>query len=162
MKPGERIKELRITKDKNQKEFGEIIGYSDAYLSEIERGVKEPSMEFLKALEEKFDVSPAYILYGISKSRWDTIKRYFQSEEVPEESIQKLGSLLYSPEGDHQSGAVRQPEGEYLPTSTKKVLDNVKKILESGNETMIDALKANIKAFLEIVESKRYNSNKGD
>jgi len=52
---------------------------------------------------------------------------------------------------------------KFEPIETKKLLDNVKEILESENETMIDALKANIKAFLEAVRTnKKENENKGD
>ena len=49
-----------------------------------------------------------------------------------------------------------------LPDSTKKLLDNVVEILESGNEVMIDALKANVKAFLEAIQTgKKNNEDKG-
>ena len=58
---------------------------------------------------------------------------------------------------------VKEAEAQYeiLPTSTKKLIDNVKEILESKNEVMIDALKANIKAFLVSVRSKNRNEDKG-
>lgn len=54
---------------------------------------------------------------------------------------------------------VKEAEARYeiLPTSTKKLLDGVKEILESGNEVMIDALKANIKAFLIAIRNKKKN-----
>lgn len=47
---------------------------------------------------------------------------------------------------------------EILPTSTKKLLNNVKEILESENQAMIKALKVNIKAFLESVRSPPKNN----
>ncbi len=50
---------------------------------------------------------------------------------------------------------------QFLPYSTKKLLDNVKEILESGNEVIADALKANIKAFLQAVRTgKKRDKNK--
>jgi hypothetical protein len=39
----------------------------------------------------------------------------------------------------------------------EKLFDSMAEILESGNETMIDALKANIKAFLEAVRMAQKN-----
>lgn len=50
---------------------------------------------------------------------------------------------------------------KFEPIETKKLLDNVKEILESENEVMINVLKANVKAFLQAVRSsKRENQNK--
>ena len=49
-----------------------------------------------------------------------------------------------------------------LPDSTKKLIDNVIEILESGNEVIIDPLKANIKIFLEAVRTqKKTDEDKG-
>lgn len=52
---------------------------------------------------------------------------------------------------------VKEPNLIYqiLPTATKKILDGVIEVLDSGNEVMINALKANIKAFLEGVRSSK-------
>lgn len=132
METGERIKEFRRRKDRTQKEFVGPLGYSYSYLSDIERGKAEPSREFLKKLTEVYGISSDYVLYGSE----DEQKKYL---------------------------IVKEAEGHYeiLPTSTKKLLDSVKEILESKNEVMIDALKANIKAFLVSVRAKKENENKG-
>jgi len=44
----------------------------------------------------------------------------------------------------------------------KKLLDDVKEILESGNKTAVEALESNIRAFLEMVRiSKKNDEDKG-
>ena len=123
MKPGERIKYFRKNKGLTQKEFANKLGYSDAFLSDIERGKVEPSREFLKKMKVIFDIPSDYILYG-SGTQWEEIKK-------------KLSGGKYGT----------------LPTSTRKLLDNVLEILESGNEVITDALMTNIKAFLKIIHA---------
>ncbi len=131
MKPGERIREFRDKKGQTQKDFSKPMDYSHSYLSNIEKGKVEPSREFLKKLTGVYGISTDYILYG--------------SEEEQKKCL-----------------IVREAEAQYeiLPSSTKKLLDNVKEILDSNNETMIDVLKANIKAFLQAVRDKKNNQNK--
>jgi len=54
MNPGEIIKEFRKKKKLTQGQFGEKIGFSDAFISEIEKGKKEPSKKFTRRLIEVF------------------------------------------------------------------------------------------------------------
>ena len=71
--------------------------------------------------------------------------------------------ILYGSD-DERKNLIKEMDVKYeiLPTSTKKLLDNVKEILESGNTEMIDALKANIKALLKAVRmAKNQNENEG-
>jgi transcriptional regulator with XRE-family HTH domain len=63
MEPGKRIREFRKSRGLTQIEFSKEIGYSPGYLAEIELGVKDPSREFLKRLNEVFGISSDYILY---------------------------------------------------------------------------------------------------
>lgn len=133
MKPGERIKKFRREKRLTQKNLEGSIGYSQGFISEIERGVKEPSREFLIKLTEIYGISSDYILYGSEEEQ----KKYLTLREA-------------------------EAQYEILPSSTKKLLDNVKEILESGNEVMINALKANIKAFLTAVRNKKNNEDKDE
>ena len=132
MKPGERIREFRGKKGQTQKDFSKPMGYSHAYLSDIEKGKVEPSREFLKKLTEIYGVSTDYVLYGSEEEQ----KKYLIIKEA-------------------------EARYEILPTSTKKLLDNVKEILENGNEVMIDLLKANIKGILITIRTKKDDENKG-
>ena len=63
MQPGKRIREFRKSRSLTQIEFSKKIRYSPGYLAEIELGVKDPSREFLKRLNEVFGISSDYILY---------------------------------------------------------------------------------------------------
>ena len=173
MKPGERIREYRKKKGLTQKEFSEAVGYSYAFLSDIERGKVEPSREFLKKLNEIFGISSDYILYSGTGSDLEQIVTELESIGLDQELIEKvrlrcLSAIYRGGQEEYQRGQnnmlVREPEIKYsiLPTSIKKLLDNVAEILESGNTVMIDALKANIKAFLEAVRvTKKTNEDKG-
>ena len=62
--------------------------------------------------------------------------------------------ILYS---DAEFKGVHEPEAEYqaLPASIKKLLDNVKEILESKNEAMIDLFKTNTKGILEVIRTNK-------
>jgi transcriptional regulator with XRE-family HTH domain len=152
MQPGERIRAFRKEKGLTQREVADALGYSDAFLSEIERGVSGASREFLKKLNEVFGISSDYILYGDSPDQTDV-----ELAVPPEQYIEEEKRVLI----------IREPESKYqiLPTATKKLIDNMVEILQSDNEVMIDALKANIKAFLTAVRSKKQNDedkSKGD
>lgn len=82
---------------------------------------------------------------------------------------ERLGGLIHAGHEDWERGykyglAVHGVEAKYqiFPTATKKLIDNIVEILESGNEVMINILKANIKAFLDAVRlAKKNNEDKG-
>jgi len=99
-------------------------------------------------------------------------QRYLSSIETGEtepsrEFLKKLNKvfgissdyILYS---DADFKGVHEPEAEYqaLPTSIKKFLDNVKEILESKNEAMIDLFKANTKGILEAIRINKKRERK--
>lgn len=105
--------------------------------------------------------------------QWNQIEEKLKDEGAPLESIGKIQShilsiLNLSEEKSYQSDFIKammvsEPGVEYqvLTTSAKKLLDNVVEILESGNEVLIDALKANIKAFFEASRAmKKDDENK--
>jgi transcriptional regulator with XRE-family HTH domain len=165
MKPGERIRYFRKNKGLTQKDFANKLGYSDAFLSDIERGKVEPSREFLKKMKEIFGIPSDYILYSDTGEQWEKIERKLIEKGLSEEEIEDIkphyfsGLLLLGRE-DYQRGykhrfMVTESEGKYgtLPTSTKKLLNNVLEILESGNEIITQTLRANIKAFLKVTHA---------
>jgi transcriptional regulator with XRE-family HTH domain len=57
-----RIKELRISRNINQKQLGEAIGLSLQAISDIERGYRLTSMEGFVALADYFNVSLDYLV----------------------------------------------------------------------------------------------------
>lgn len=51
------IKEIRITNELNQTQFGEIIGLTKTAVSSLETGHRQPSLETLYTICKKFNVS---------------------------------------------------------------------------------------------------------
>ncbi len=139
MKPGERIKEFRLSKELNQKEFSDKMGYSHAYLSDIERTKVEPSREFLKKLAQIYGISIDYILYGKEDLR----------------SIVREQEIEY---GAAPNMERRRPEN----VPKRKFIDKVLRIVDSGNDTVIKALRSNVEAFLLVVEAKKSEFKEGD
>lgn len=174
MEPGERIKQLRERKGLTQQEFGKSLGYSDGFISLIETGLREPSRKFLKKLNDVYGVSSDYILYSGTAAQWNKIEEKLKDAGLESNVIHELHpdylkSLMIAGREDWDRGyqegmRVCEPLAGYqaLPDSTKKILDNVREIMESGNDTMIDALRANVKAFVEAVRmGKKQNEDKG-
>ena len=173
MKPGERIKNFREKKELSQTKFAEALGYSQKFVSDIETGKAEPSREFLKKLNKIFGISSDYILYSGTAADLQQMVTDLESVGLDQELIEKvrlhcLAAIYRGGQEEYQRGQknalIREPEVKYsiLPTSIKKLINNVTEILESGNDVMIDALKANIKAFLEAVRiTKKTDEDKG-
>lgn len=161
MKPGERIKKFRDVKGLSQVEFSEALGISQSYLAQIELGVRQPSREFLKKLNKVFNVPSDYILYSGTAAQWDKIEAKLKSKGLTDDEIREiqpdyLVALVLGGreewERGHKSGlVVHVPEGDLgsPPIADKKLLDNVREILEIGDEITVEALNASIKAFLQ-------------
>lgn len=59
---GNKLKDARISKGYTQQALAEKIDIADMYLSEIERGVKTPSLNIFIKLITELDISADYIL----------------------------------------------------------------------------------------------------
>ena len=59
---GLRLKEARINKGLSQRDLANIAGIHIIYISEIERGIKMPSMNTFVKIIEALDVSSDYVL----------------------------------------------------------------------------------------------------
>ena len=61
---------IRVANDLSIRELAEAIGFSSAYISEIERGKKTPTIESLKRFAEyyKFPVSYVFVLDELRES----------------------------------------------------------------------------------------------
>jgi hypothetical protein len=59
---------------------------------------------------------------------------------------------------------LREPAVEYQTSlvSTRKVLNSVVEILESGNDLIIGALKANIRVYLDAIRATKKNDKNKD
>lgn len=63
---GTRIQEVRVGKGLTQQELSRAVDINEMYLSEIERGVKMPSMNVFIKLIVTLDISADYILRDIT------------------------------------------------------------------------------------------------
>jgi len=142
MKPGERIREFRERKDIKQKRFAKELGVSQSYVSQIENGIRDPSREFLKKVNATFKMSVDYILTGT---------------EVVEAPDGIWPASIGGGEIPAYGSIPAKRERRLLKNSPKRrIIDNVIKILNSENDTVTKALKANIKAFLYALRSEEF------
>lgn len=81
---GSRIQEARTRKGLTQQELSRAVDINDMYLSEIERGVKMPSMNLFIKLIVTLDISADYILRDVAPAG---------KEFVYDEFTQKLEGL---------------------------------------------------------------------
>lgn len=93
---GTAIKKLR--KDRvpqlTQAKYAKCIGITQAYLSQIERGHKKPSMEVIEKIAEDFAVPlPIMFWFGVEESDIDPAKREYFNFLKP--SIDKLIDSLF-------------------------------------------------------------------
>ncbi len=122
-----------IRKNRTQEEFASRYGIPQGTLSKFERGKLEPGIDFLTQVSKGEGVSIHWLLTG--------------------ERDEKTGKWL-----------LREPETEYetLPVSIRRVLDGAIEILESSNGAVIEALKANIRVYLETIRAgKKSDKDKG-
>lgn len=59
---GQRFKEMRLSKGYTQEEFGKLLGYSQSFIAEIERGNLKPSRNILIALKSNLDININWLL----------------------------------------------------------------------------------------------------
>ena len=67
---GDRIKEVRKKHDLTQEQLAEKLDISVEYVSQIERGIKIPSMQIFIKLVEVLDVSADYLLRDTVSTRF--------------------------------------------------------------------------------------------
>jgi transcriptional regulator with XRE-family HTH domain len=120
-----------LRKDRTQKEFSSIYGIHQGTLSKFEHGQLEPGLDFLAEVSKREGVPIQWILTG-------------ESEEPA------------------KKGLLREPASEYLASTPthRKLLNSVNEIVESGNEVILEALKANLRAYLEAIRTAK-KSEKG-
>jgi transcriptional regulator with XRE-family HTH domain len=65
---GARLQALRAARDLTQQQIGDLVGRSQKYVSELERGRRSPSWETLLALAHKgFEITLASLMFGIDE-----------------------------------------------------------------------------------------------
>jgi transcriptional regulator with XRE-family HTH domain len=66
---GERVRALRKRKKWSLEEFAERAGMHVTYLSSIERGYRNPTLNVMAAISAAFNISLSLLLKGISEDK---------------------------------------------------------------------------------------------
>lgn len=96
MNIGVAIKKIRLKKELRQKEFSEKIGISQTYLSQIEKGRKNPSLKTLKMIAEDSGIPlPALLWFGVELE--DVEERKKDAYKIIKPSLDaNINSLFFS------------------------------------------------------------------
>ncbi|HIX35591.1 MAG TPA: helix-turn-helix domain-containing protein [Candidatus Limosilactobacillus merdigallinarum] len=82
-KNNNRIKEVRLSQHKTQKEVGKAVGKSDRAIAHYEKGIREPKLETWVKLADYFKVPVSY-LQGLSEVNYrdeDALRAQFNSSD---------------------------------------------------------------------------------
>lgn len=85
---GDRLIQLRNSKNLKQNQAAELIGISSVNLSRYEQGKRKPNRETLYLLADFYDVHPSYLLFGEENNYLDFLS------DITEEEAMKLKEYL--------------------------------------------------------------------
>jgi transcriptional regulator with XRE-family HTH domain len=66
---GKVLRQLRLDASMSQEEFAEVSGYHWTYISQLERGVKRPSLDAIFNLAETLRIAPSTLIRKVERSR---------------------------------------------------------------------------------------------
>ena len=64
---GDTIRELRKEKHLSQEKLADVINSHQVYISEIEKGIKQPSLTIINNIAKAFDVSLTHFMSRVEK-----------------------------------------------------------------------------------------------
>jgi len=101
---GSRLRALRTDRDETLAQTAERAGISPQYLSEVERGRKEPSSEMIAALAGALDITVADLMTGAAED----LRRAAPvvSGTVLSGTVVRTGATVIRPAGQRPSGPV--------------------------------------------------------
>jgi len=95
---GEKIAYLRKIKRFTQSELAEMLGISKGYLSQMETGVRNPSLKIMKQFSIIFGVPVDYFIYDRAevndKDIPEPIKVFFRTQSFSDKDIDEIVSLF--------------------------------------------------------------------
>ena len=97
MNVGEAIKHLRKQRDIKQMEFCKMVGITQPYLSQVEKGHKKPSLEVLEDIANAFNVPlPILFWFTVEESDVDEIK--IEAYRILKPTIDTMISTVFDSE----------------------------------------------------------------
>jgi transcriptional regulator with XRE-family HTH domain len=111
---GEKVKELRESRNISLRRLSEITGLSKTTLSDLENGVKNPSFETVEKIARAFNLTTAKflsetesteelveaaknsgsdLLEGLSKSE-ELIKTLYRAKDAPKETMDQMAQFI--------------------------------------------------------------------
>lgn len=140
MKPdpsiGKKIRKIRLSRGKNQKEFADSLNISQGYYSNVENGKMDPSSALLKGLADIYDIDLNWLLAKEEKESRPSIK---QSNISGGTVVAFSGPLSQSNVqiGDRFEKKINRivhslPEGSITPAQAVELKDYVNKIVAAG------------------------------
>lgn len=78
------IRIIRSARGLSQKELSELIGYTPAYISRIEKGTRIPSIDVLQRISDRLGI-PMHLIMLLATTN---------SEKIPASSIEKFATDL--------------------------------------------------------------------
>ena len=89
----ERLKQLRKILGLSQREFGEKLGITDASVSRLEKGERNPSDQTLKSICREFNVNWAWLTEGLG-DMFSDLPETLLDEVADEYKLDELDTLL--------------------------------------------------------------------
>ena len=96
---GETLRLLRIFNDYTMTEMSQKVGLSQSYISELENGKKQPSLEIIEKYATVFDMKPSTLLLFSETLEIDQIDNQDKKQRVARAGmrllkiLEKLGKL---------------------------------------------------------------------
>lgn len=132
MNVGERIKRLRKERKLTLRELSEKVDISISFLSDIENGRSNPSLERLKSIAEALDTTVSYLLgeedNSIKGQPDNTLKLTHRDEREIEKILEETRRKLENSEGLMFDGEPASPE------AIQSILDSMRIGLEIAKQ----------------------------
>ena len=96
MKIGNAIKTLRKNKGLTQGEFCDMVGITQSYLSLIENGIKDPSMDVIKKVASSLK-TPVAVLFWFTLTEEDVDESKVEAFRILKPCVDRLVNSLFNP-----------------------------------------------------------------
>lgn len=119
---GKRFKFFRESLDKKQGEFANELNVNQQSISDIERGIKNISLEIIEILLVKFKLDSNWLITGQGRMKQESSQSGIASNIAAEENVEY---------GIGYKQGVKVAECSNCQSLEKQLLDNIKELMEA-------------------------------